>query len=193
LPIIPFSWLPASWGLRGKPREVAEANYLLRGEELENKLAEIKYDDDPFALVKEKIHIRYKFHHIDEYERDIELAKETFKPESTELLLALVDVDEAHGKITKAIADKSRADISKEPWVDIIDSGFNPEEGAGGLYFEFNWNDHFITMLREEGYEGLNEDHIVNLWFADLARETINETESNIVQMNVGRDFLKRV
>ena len=38
---IPFWMLPASWGLKGKTREIAEAEYYHEGQELEEKLAEI--------------------------------------------------------------------------------------------------------------------------------------------------------
>jgi len=36
--------LPASWGLKGKTREIAEAEYYYEGQELEEKLAEINAD-----------------------------------------------------------------------------------------------------------------------------------------------------
>jgi len=36
--------LPASWGLKGKTRAVAEAEYMFEGKELEEKLAEINAD-----------------------------------------------------------------------------------------------------------------------------------------------------
>lgn len=39
--LIPFWMLPASWGLKGKTRAVAEAEYLYEGRELEEKLAVI--------------------------------------------------------------------------------------------------------------------------------------------------------
>ena len=38
---VPFWMLPASWGLKGKTRAIAEAEYLYEGKELEEKLAEI--------------------------------------------------------------------------------------------------------------------------------------------------------
>jgi len=41
---IPFWMLPASWGLKGKTREIAEAEYMFDGKELEEKLAEINAD-----------------------------------------------------------------------------------------------------------------------------------------------------
>lgn len=38
---LPFWVLPASWGLKGKTRSIAEAEYYFEGKELEEKLAEI--------------------------------------------------------------------------------------------------------------------------------------------------------
>jgi hypothetical protein len=38
---LPFWMLPASWGLKGKTREIAEAEYYFNGKELEERLAEI--------------------------------------------------------------------------------------------------------------------------------------------------------
>jgi hypothetical protein len=38
---LPFWMLPASWGLKGKTRAVAEAEYMYEGKELEEKLAEL--------------------------------------------------------------------------------------------------------------------------------------------------------
>lgn len=39
---IPFSWMPGSWGLRGKTRAIAEAEYYYQGEDLEKRLDEIE-------------------------------------------------------------------------------------------------------------------------------------------------------
>jgi hypothetical protein len=41
---LPFWMLPASWGLKGKTRAVAEAEYMYEGKDLEEKLAEINAD-----------------------------------------------------------------------------------------------------------------------------------------------------
>lgn len=38
--------LPASWGLKGKTRAIAEAEYLYEGKELEEKLAELNAETD---------------------------------------------------------------------------------------------------------------------------------------------------
>jgi hypothetical protein len=41
---LPFWMLPASWGLKGKTRSIAEAEYYFEGKELEETLAEINAD-----------------------------------------------------------------------------------------------------------------------------------------------------
>ena len=43
---LPFSMMPASWGLKGKSRAIAEAEYYYDGEELEEALAEIEAESD---------------------------------------------------------------------------------------------------------------------------------------------------
>jgi len=43
---LPFSMMPASWGLKGKSRAIAEANINYDGEELEKMLAEINADTE---------------------------------------------------------------------------------------------------------------------------------------------------
>lgn len=51
--LIPFSFMPASWGLKGKSRERAEAEYYYEGEDLEYKLLEIDAtNDDDLKLKK---------------------------------------------------------------------------------------------------------------------------------------------
>jgi hypothetical protein len=50
--------LPASWGLKGKTRAIAEAEYLFEGQELEEKLAEINAeteDDKAVAVLAVKL------------------------------------------------------------------------------------------------------------------------------------------
>ena len=44
---LPFRMMPGSWGLRGKTRAIAEAEYYYEGDELKAKLAEIEADGDP--------------------------------------------------------------------------------------------------------------------------------------------------
>lgn len=43
---IPFWMLPASWGLKGKTRAIAEAEYYFEGKELEEKIAELNAETE---------------------------------------------------------------------------------------------------------------------------------------------------
>ena len=43
--VLPFGWVPGHWGLTGKLRERAEAEYTLIGEELDKKNIEINLGD----------------------------------------------------------------------------------------------------------------------------------------------------
>lgn len=56
--MIPFGWLPAAWGLKGKTRELAQAEYELSGYDLEVKVAEINnrgdVDAEELAVLKIK-------------------------------------------------------------------------------------------------------------------------------------------
>lgn len=48
---LPFRMMPASWGLKGKSREIAEAEYYYEGLDLERRLAEINSETEEDAEV----------------------------------------------------------------------------------------------------------------------------------------------
>ena len=54
---IPFSWLPASWGLKGKSRELAEAEYYLTGYELDIAKARIGHGLESPAFTRSVLDI----------------------------------------------------------------------------------------------------------------------------------------
>ena len=77
---IPFSMMPASWGLKGKSRAIAEAEYYYEGEELEQVLAEINAETDVDKQIA-KLEVQYKNEKIGriEYEKQIaELKNQPF-------------------------------------------------------------------------------------------------------------------
>lgn len=268
-PLIPFSMTPASWGLKGVSRRIAEAEYLYEGEELERKLAEIRcFGDD---LKRELAAIDFKYGRIDaynydhrlleidgkdsdpaelhaiglkhqmmtEYEYDLAIAKlntprsgrdrelallaverkhnmiddydadhkenairfpdggPTFErrkldiehnhdrmddydyevavselehPEGPDRDLAILEIKKRHHRIGEHDYEKERATIKEEPWIGIVDSGFDPEQGLNGVYFEFDWNEEWITYLRLNGYAGPSDAAVVDAWFADVCR-----------------------
>jgi hypothetical protein len=63
---IPFKYLPASWGLKGKTRELAQAEYELTGYDLDIKLAEINHRGDPKAQSLAWLRIRKLYGNIEE-------------------------------------------------------------------------------------------------------------------------------
>lgn len=71
---IPFWLLPASWGLTGKSRAIAEAEYYYEGDVLEEKLLEIN-TPDPNELAVAKLAHQLKKEKITQAQHDKEVAK----------------------------------------------------------------------------------------------------------------------
>jgi len=73
----------------------------------------------------------------------------------------------------------------------------NPSNG----YFELDWNNAFVIMLRDSGYEGSDDEVVVNSWFNDLCKTIVREDledefdllgeSPNIVQLSDGRKEIR--
>ena len=77
---LPFGMMPASWGLKGKSRAIAEAEYYYEGEDLEKALAELTAETDADKEVA-KLDIDLKNEKIGkvEYEKKVaEIREEPF-------------------------------------------------------------------------------------------------------------------
>ena len=77
---------------------------------------------------------------------------------------------------------------SEEPIVKVLNLNVNPENPRNG-FFELDWNDEFVNMLKQSGYEGASEEEIVDRWFQTLCKTIGNEqgidvTGSGYVQIN---------
>ena len=70
---LPFSMMPASWGLKGKSRARAEAEYYYEGDELEKVLAGIDVNSDEEKSVAE-IEIDVKNGKLSQSEADKQIA-----------------------------------------------------------------------------------------------------------------------
>jgi hypothetical protein len=300
-PLIPFSYTPASWGLKGKSRQRAEAEYLYTGEELERKLIEIEFEgkererrlaaldlkyhridafaydnrllaidgkdgdavellalglkhgkktpyeydtaiarlknrgndlelallevdlkhskknqyeyDTAVALLKNRgrdleialleiernhgkieepdyvlrmvdilhpeegptkdralLDAKHSIGKLSDYDYEVKIAEFEYPAESSERDLAILEAKHRHGKIEQNAYEKEKATLNEEPWIAVIDSGFDPEKGLNGVYFEFDWNELWITYLRMNGYSGPTEAAVVDAWFADVCR-----------------------
>ena len=204
---LPFNLLPGSWGLKGKTRQRAEAEYYLSGKELEIKLAEIE-EDDPVQrelkilkiknkhgelsnleldlkvidlteldepTKKSKTLLAQREHNIiSEYELDIELAKILFEKDSKELSTELLKIEKRHHKIETQEYEKKLADINEEPWVAMPNIRWDPADPTQS-YFELDYNDHFVTYLKSNGYQGLTDQIIVEKWLNDVCRSVAQD------------------
>ena len=77
---------------------------------------------------------------------------------------------------------------SEEPWVKVLDMNVNPQNPRNG-FFELDWNDEFVNMLKQNGYVGESQEEIVDRWFQTLCKTIGNEqgvdvTGSGYVQIN---------
>ena len=84
--------------------------------------------------------------------------------------------------------EKQEATKKGEPWVAVLDTQVNPDNIRNG-FFELDWNDEFVNMLQQSGYQGQSDEEIVDRWFQTLCRTIGNEqgidvTGSGYVQIN---------
>lgn len=79
------------------------------------------------------------------------------------------------------LSAKDRATRRKEPWISVLDTHVNKENIRNG-FFELDWNEYFIVLLREAGYgfEGDKEEEIVDRWFRDIVRNILAEEGQDI-------------
>lgn len=164
-PLIPFGWLPGHWGLKGKTRDRARAEYELSGYDLRIALAELDYADDEMKL-KEKIN-EIEFAHDVIDEEDFERNKLEFINDPVERALATLDHEYQYTEMSDLEYDKRKATIKQEPWVNVIELNVHSDTGN----FELDWNEYFIADLREVGFKGNTEEDIVNAWFSRICRD----------------------
>lgn len=170
---IPFKLLPASWGLKGKTREIAQAEYELTGYELETKILSIRHEDvesDDYKKKLAEIDMRYNKITKEQYHRCLaDLIKDP-----TQKDLAIAELDYREGKIGEVEYSKKCATLRREPWVNVVKMDFTAKTSLEGS-FELDWNEPFVEKLKAEGYTGPTPDNIVNQWFMELCRNIAME------------------
>lgn len=139
----------------------------------EHDLEILNLDFPKNTLEKKKAKLAVELAHdkISAYDFDIGIAElDTPDADSVERALAILEVDHKHGKVDDHNFKKDRATLNEEPWIGIVDQGFDPGKGLNGVYFEFDWNEHWIVYLRMNGYMGMSDDQVVDQWFSDVCR-----------------------
>ncbi len=166
--LIPFWIWPGSWGLKGKTREIAEAEYYYSGEALDRKLAEIEYGHDELELKKQNLLIDVKYKIKTALEAEEETVKLMIKDQKQQKL-ELLQLQKKHGKISQNEYERQRANLLGEPWVGVKTTEFDAKLGINGFSFELDYNEHFVNMLKQHGYKGSVSEQLVENWFKDLA------------------------
>lgn len=170
---LPFEWMPGSWGLKGKTREIAQAEYELSGYDLELKLLTLRQDElemDDYKRKMADLELKYKRVTEEHYHRCLaDLIKDPMQKE-----LAVTELDQREGKLTDLEYAKKIATLKDEPWVTVINMDFSKKTALEGS-FELDWNEQFVRKLESEGYSGPTPDNIVNQWFMELCRNIAME------------------
>lgn len=170
---IKFGLLPGHWGLAGKTREIAQAEYELEGYELEERLLNIKTADfstDEMTRKYADLELRYNKITQAKYQRILA----TLIRDEKQRALANLELDQREGKLTEIEYAKQSATMSGEPWVTVISMDFGNKSALEGS-FELDWNEQFVEKLRAEGYAGITDDVIVNSWFMEVCRNVAME------------------
>jgi len=72
----------------------------------------------------------------------------------------------------KPKTEKELATEKGEPWVAVLDTKVNIQNPRNG-FFELDWNEPFIAMLKANGFQGENDEEIVDQWFRELCKNIL--------------------
>jgi hypothetical protein len=170
---LPFGMMPGHWGLAGKTREIAKAEYELEGFELKKELLRLNEDMYTEKQFQAKgIDLLLEFGKIDKSQHLRMLAGLIEDEEQKKL--AMLELDYKEAKITDTEYQKQSATLKGEPWVTVLSLGFGGKQSLEGS-FELDWNEFFVESLRTSGYQGPTDDNIVNQWFMEVCRNVAME------------------
>jgi len=168
-----FGLLPGHWGLAGKTRERAKAEYELSGYDRAVRLLEIDEDEyTPDEYSRKLLDLKRTYNNISpsEWDRAVVALIRSDKQRA----LATLELDNKDGKIVGSEYDKQLATLKGEPWVNVVNMDFTKKSSLEGS-FELDWNEPFVEKLKSEGYSGPSPDNIVNQWFMELCRNIAME------------------
>lgn len=95
-------------------------------------------------------------------------------------------------KTIKKETKKTGKKKNQEPMVKVLKVNVDKNNPRNG-FFELDWNDEFVNMLKQNGYPGGSEEEIVDRWFQSLcktigAEEGLDVTGAGYVQVNKRAD-----
>jgi hypothetical protein len=170
---IPFGWLPAAWGLKGKSRELAEAEYYLTGYDLDIAKARIEHGLESPAFTRSVLDIDLAYGKISAYDHDTRLA-EIDNSDETALAMAKLDTDLKHNRISAQEHERKRADILNEPFMAMPKISWDPVDPSK-TFFELDYNQAFVEWLRSNGYNNVSDEEAINRWLNDVCNSILSE------------------
>ena len=185
--LLPFGALPGHWGMAGKMRELAKAEYYLEGEELERKKLEINIAEktpEEIQLDSFRLDIKYGKLSEEDFERKRVAIEVT---DEKERKIALLKIDHKYGKIDDSELEKQTKTLREEPFIRVAKLETDPKNPAfGGIIFDYN--EAFVLYLEEHGYgPHPDQDDTVNEWFNELCKNIALEAFDGL------GDFAERV
>lgn len=160
--LLPFSFMPASWGLQGESRKIAESEYNFDGEDLEIALAKIKFGETSPEFERALVAIEYEYGLLTESQYDYKLLACSGKDE-LQTKIATVALDCKYQKISESEMEKQIATLEDRPYVNVLSMGVNQDNAVEG-YFELDWNEKFVALI-SPNFKGTSDEDIVNQWF----------------------------
>ena len=73
-------------------------------------------------------------------------------------------------------AEKTLATEKGEPWINVVSMDMEPGNTANIGAIEMDWNENFIKMLHQNGYNGVSDEDAVDQWFRDVCKHVVLET-----------------
>lgn len=168
---IPFKFLPAAWGLKGRSRAIAEAEYYFTGMELEMKLAELEEEDLDRRAIR-ILRIQKHYNNITPLDFDLQSSEITLKNKPDDLAIEQLEIQFRHHQLERPEYEKKMADLKEEPWVSMPNIQWNPNDPKQS-FFELDYNDFFVSFLRENNYVGATDEIIVEQWLNDICRSVV--------------------
>ena len=98
---------------------------------------------------------------------------------------AAVELDETKVKLKEKedelekINKKEQATKNGEPYINVIEIDVSKDRpGIGSI--ELDWNIYFVEFLKKHGYEGRDDEQIIDRWFTDLCKNVVLETYEHV-------------
>ena len=134
-------------------------------------------------------------YYYDGYERERKLAEIDYADRPKTLKLRLAEIDLKYGKVKDGEVEKLKASLKGEPYVSMTTT-YDHRYGVNGVFFQGDWNQEWIDLLRENDYVGATDDDVMTDWFNHLCAsiaEAAVETAVGEVVNEQGQSRTRRV